>query len=42
MVFQLLRQAEGKCRKLNGSHQLDKIIAGMIFIDGDEQKQQAA
>ena len=42
MVFQLLRQAEGKWRKLNGSHQLDKIIAGVIFIDGDEQKQQAA
>ncbi|MBG88981.1 MAG: hypothetical protein CMO80_19055 [Verrucomicrobiales bacterium] len=36
------RQAEGKWRKLNGSHQLDKIIAGVIFIDGDEQKQQAA
>ena len=42
MVFQLLRQAEGKWRKLNGSQQLDKIIAGVIFIDGDEQKQQAA
>ena len=42
MVFQLLRQAEGKWRKLNGSHQLDKIIAGVIFIDGDEQEQQAA
>ena len=42
MVFQLLRQAEGKWRKLNGSRQLDKIIAGVIFIDGDEQKQQAA
>jgi len=42
MVFQLLRQAEGKWRKLNGSRQLDKIIAGVLFIDGDEQKQQAA
>ncbi|MBG87317.1 MAG: hypothetical protein CMO80_10505, partial [Verrucomicrobiales bacterium] len=32
---------EGKWRKLNGFHQLDKITDGVIFIDGDEQKQQA-
>jgi len=42
MVFQLLRQAEGKWRKLNGHQQLDKIIAGVVFFEGEEREQQAA
>jgi transposase-like protein len=42
MVFQLLQQAEGRWRRLNGSKQLDKVIAGVIFTDGEEQLVQQA
>lgn len=37
MVFQLLQQAESRWRRLNGSKQLDKVIAGVLFTDGEEQ-----
>lgn len=42
MVFQLIMQAEKRWRRLNGARQLDKLIAGVIFIDGEEQEQKAA
>jgi transposase-like protein len=42
MVLQLLQQAEGRWRRLNGSKQLDKVIAGVIFTDGEEQLVQQA
>lgn len=42
MVFQLLREAEKGWRRLNGSKQLDKVIAGVVFLDGEEQSQQIA
>jgi transposase-like protein len=42
MVFQLLRQAESRWRRLNGSKQLDKVIAGVVFTDGEEQLVQQA
>lgn len=42
MVLQLLQQAEGRWRRLNGSKLLDKVIAGVIFTDGEEQLVQQA
>ena len=42
MVFQLLRQAQSKWRRLNGHEQLDKVIAGVVFVDGEEAIQQVA
>lgn len=42
MVFQLIMQAEKRWRRLNGARQLDKLIAGVVFVDGEEQKQKAA
>ena len=42
MVFQLIMQAEKRWRRLNGAGQLDKLIAGVLFIDGEEQIQKAA
>lgn len=42
MVFQLLMQAQKRWRRLNGAGQLDKLIAGVLFIDGEEQEQKAA
>lgn len=42
MVFQLIMQAQRKWRRLNGAGQLDKLIAGVIFVDGEEQEQKAA
>lgn len=42
MVFQLIVQAQKKWRRLNGAGQLDKLIAGVIFIDGEQQVQKAA
>lgn len=42
MVYQLLRQTENGWRKLNGAKQLDKVLAGVLFVDGEEQPQKAA
>lgn len=42
MVFQLLQQAQSRWRRLNGSKQLDKVIAGVVFTDGEEQLVQQA
>ena len=42
MVLQLLCQAEKRWRRLNGSQQLDKVIRGVIFVDGEEQQQRVA
>ena len=42
MVLQLLCQAEKRWRRLNGSQQLDKVIRGVIFVDGAEQEQRVA
>lgn len=42
MVFQLIMQAEKRWRRLNGAGQLDKLLAGVVFIDGEEQIQKAA
>ena len=42
MVYQLLREAEKGWRTLNGAKQLDKVVAGVLFVDGQEQPQQAA
>ena len=40
MVFKLAREAEKHWRKLNGSHLIEKVIEGVVFIDG-EMKQAA-
>ena len=42
MVFELIMQAQKRWRRLNGAGQLDKLIAGVLFIDGEEQEQKAA
>jgi len=35
MVFKLAREAEKHWRRLNASHLIEKIIEGVIFIDGE-------
>lgn len=37
MVFQLVRVAEKKWRRLNGSGQIQKVLVGVQFLDGIEQ-----
>jgi putative transposase len=35
MVFKLVREAEKHWRRLNGSHLIEKVIEGVVFIDGE-------
>jgi len=44
MVFQLIRVAEKHWRRLNGYELLERVIAGVTFIDGIQatKKTQAA
>ena len=42
MAFRLAQEAEKKWRRLNGSHHLAKIIAGITYIDGIESDRIAA
>jgi transposase-like protein len=42
MVWQLVRVAQKAWRRLNGSELLDKVVKGVVFIDGEEQKVAAA
>ncbi len=37
MVFKLAHTAQRRWRKLNGSHQIEKVIRGVKFIDGIEE-----
>ena len=39
MVFQLVRVAEKHWRRLNGHHLLSRLVAGIRFVDGVEQKE---
>ena len=38
MVYKLGIEAQKSWRRLNGYHQLDKVIQGIIFISGEEQQ----
>ncbi|MGA7306170.1 MAG: IS256 family transposase [Rhodothermales bacterium] len=42
MAFRLTQEAEKKWRRLNGSHHLAKIVAGITYIDGIETDRIAA
>src|ERR1700745_3356256 len=42
MVFKLGTQAQQHWRRLNGSELIPKVLAGVIFLDGEELTQQAA
>jgi transposase-like protein len=38
MVWQLARAAQKGWRRLNGAQLLDKVIKGVVFVDGEESK----
>ena len=42
MVFKLYQLASKKWRRLDGSHQLAKIIRGVKFKDGEKLTERAA
>lgn len=42
LVYKLGRECEGKWRRLNSHELIDKIIRGVLFVDGLELKEKAA
>jgi hypothetical protein len=42
MVFKLGLEAQKHWRRLNGPELVVKVVSGVIFVDGEEQTQQAA
>ncbi len=42
MVFKLALKAQKHWRRLQGFELIPKLIAGVLFVDGDEPTQQAA
>ena len=42
MVWKLAIEAQRSWRRLNGYRQLEKLIAGVVFEDGEERETEAA
>ena len=42
MVWKLATEAQRSWRRLNGYRQLEKVIAGVVFEDGEEVDSAAA